>query len=125
MLCLRLQARALSTSTAARADLVSPGIQLYGLEGRYAHALFSAASKTNTLGKVESELATVKSMAQKDQVFQGFLSSPVLNSEERTGKTPPHVVSTRVHSAHGNACYYIVGRSKSGGAEDLCAILDF
>ncbi len=31
-------------------------IQVYGLEGRYAHALFSAASKKTSLENVEGEL---------------------------------------------------------------------
>jgi len=41
-----------------------PGIQLYGLEGRYAHALFSAASKSSALPKVETEMGIVKVCAQ-------------------------------------------------------------
>ena len=32
-------------------------IQVFGIEGRYAHALFSAASKQNVIEKVEKELA--------------------------------------------------------------------
>lgn len=31
-------------------------VQVFGLEGRYAHALFSAASKKKVLTKVEDEL---------------------------------------------------------------------
>ena len=31
-------------------------IQVFGIEGRYAHALFSAASKKKSLEKVEQEL---------------------------------------------------------------------
>lgn len=38
------------------ADAQAP-IQIFGLEGRYAHALYSAASKKNALDKVEKELA--------------------------------------------------------------------
>ena len=36
--------------------LVQAPIQVYGLEGRYAHALFSAASKKKSLEAVEGEL---------------------------------------------------------------------
>ena len=41
-------------------DLFQAPIKLFGVEGRYAHALFSAASKSNSLEKVEKELGQVK-----------------------------------------------------------------
>lgn len=38
---------------------LQPPIQLYGVEGRYATALYSAASKQGNLETVEKELVTV------------------------------------------------------------------
>lgn len=38
---------------------LQPPIQIYGVEGRYATALFSAASKQKSLDKVEQELGRV------------------------------------------------------------------
>ena len=35
-------------------------IQVFGVEGRYAHALFGAASQKNSLDKVETELLKLK-----------------------------------------------------------------
>ena len=35
-------------------------MKVFGVEGRYAHALFSAASKSNSLEKVEKELGQVQ-----------------------------------------------------------------
>lgn len=37
-----------------------PPIQVYGVEGRYAHAVFSAASRSKSLEKVENELKDFK-----------------------------------------------------------------
>ena len=37
--------------------LVQAPIKVFGVEGRYAHALFSAASQKNSLEKVEKELS--------------------------------------------------------------------
>lgn len=54
------QARALSTTPAAREELAKAPIQLFGITGRYAHALFSAASKNKALDTVEKELLAVK-----------------------------------------------------------------
>ena len=38
-------------------SLVQAPIKVFGIEGRYAHALFSAASRQNAIDKVEKELA--------------------------------------------------------------------
>jgi len=35
---------------------VQPPVQLFGIEGRYAHALYSAAYKNKQVTKVETEL---------------------------------------------------------------------
>ncbi|KAG9348796.1 hypothetical protein AGOR_G00217900 [Albula goreensis] len=72
---LGLQVRQFS-STASRpvAKLVKPPIQVYGVEGRYATALFSAASKQNKLDQVEKELAKVTGLIANTK-----LSSIVMN----------------------------------------------
>ena len=44
--------RSLSTSSAA-AQMVKPPVQVFSLEGRYAAALYSAASKSKALDGVE------------------------------------------------------------------------
>ncbi|KAI5106919.1 ATP synthase subunit O, mitochondrial, partial [Silurus meridionalis] len=51
-----------------------PPIQVYGVEGRYATALYSAASKQKNLDKVEQELGRVNSLIKDPK-----LSSIVLN----------------------------------------------
>uniref|UniRef100_A0A667WVY1 ATP synthase peripheral stalk subunit OSCP, mitochondrial n=1 Tax=Myripristis murdjan TaxID=586833 RepID=A0A667WVY1_9TELE len=56
------------------AKLVKPPIQVYGVEGRYATALFSAASKQKKLDQVEGELARVSTLIKDPK-----LSSIVLN----------------------------------------------
>ena len=35
---------------------LQPPVAVFGIEGRYAHALYSAATKKNSLEKVEKEL---------------------------------------------------------------------
>ncbi|KAM7247975.1 hypothetical protein CapIbe_000014 [Capra ibex] len=54
------QVRCFSTSVVRPfAKLVRPPVQIYGIEGRYATALYSAASKQNKLEQVEKELLRV------------------------------------------------------------------
>lgn len=54
------QIRSFSTSVVGPfAKLVRPPVQVYGIEGRYATALYSAASKEKKLDQVEKELLRV------------------------------------------------------------------
>ncbi|XP_051566548.1 ATP synthase subunit O, mitochondrial-like [Myxocyprinus asiaticus] len=71
-----LQVRQLSTSVIRpAATLVKPPIQVFGVEGRYATALFSAASKQKNLDKVEQELGRVASLI-KDPKLSSIAMNP-------------------------------------------------
>ncbi|CAL8263825.1 unnamed protein product [Lota lota] len=74
-LMLGQQTRQFSTSVIRPVSkLVKAPIQVYGVEGRYATALFSAASKQNKLDQVEQELGKVSTMIKDPRV-----SSIVMN----------------------------------------------
>ncbi|XP_055501188.1 ATP synthase subunit O, mitochondrial [Leucoraja erinacea] len=73
-LCLKV--RCFSTSVVNPVNkLVMPPIQVYGVEGRYATALYSAASKQKKLDQVEQELQKINSLL-KDPKFSGLLVNP-------------------------------------------------
>lgn len=72
---LRVLSRSLSTSV-ARHQLVQPPVQVFGTEGRYATALFSAASKKKSLDVVEKDLKTFHATLKKDQRLADFLADP-------------------------------------------------
>jgi len=85
----RQSVRLLHTTSAARAAaqataLVKPSLQLFGIEGRYAHALFSAASKQGKLDQVEKELKSLKKAIDGSKKFQGFLDDPTKSRAEKT-----------------------------------------
>ncbi|KAM9850206.1 LOW QUALITY PROTEIN: ATP synthase peripheral stalk subunit OSCP, mitochondrial [Aulostomus maculatus] len=70
------QARQFSTSIIRPVTkLVKPPIQAYGVEGRYATALFSAASKQSKLDQVEKELGKV-SVLIKDPKISSVVMNP-------------------------------------------------
>merc|ERR1711893_47864 len=74
--------RQFSTS-AARAKLVQAPIQLFGLEGRYAHALYSAATKQKKLEVVEKDLNGFKDVMTKDSKFSSFLLDPSIKRKDK------------------------------------------
>ncbi|XP_040279075.1 ATP synthase subunit O, mitochondrial [Bufo bufo] len=66
---LSLKVRSFSTSVSRPvAKLVRPPIQVFGLEGRYATALYSAASKEKKLDQVEKELNRVSTLIKDPQL---------------------------------------------------------
>ncbi|XP_075710700.1 ATP synthase peripheral stalk subunit OSCP, mitochondrial [Rhinoderma darwinii] len=71
-----LKVRSFSTSVSRPlAKLIRPPIQVYGLEGRYATALYSAASKEKKLDQVEKELTRVSTLI-KDPVLSTIITNP-------------------------------------------------
>ncbi|KAJ8723293.1 hypothetical protein PYW08_003205 [Mythimna loreyi] len=69
--------RSLSTSSAA-GQLVKPPVQVFGLEGRYASALYSAATKNKTLDAVEKELSQFQQSIKTDAKLKEFIVNPTL-----------------------------------------------
>ncbi|CAH2219222.1 ATP synthase subunit O, mitochondrial [Pelobates cultripes] len=71
---LSVKVRAFSTS-AVRPALVRPPIQIFGLEGRYATALYSAASKEKKLDQVEKELTRISAVIKEPKI-SGIIINP-------------------------------------------------
>ncbi|XP_038622164.1 ATP synthase subunit O, mitochondrial [Tachyglossus aculeatus] len=72
------QVRQFSTSAARPfAKLVRPPIQVYGLEGRYATALYSAAAKQKKLEQVEKELIRVAQLLKEPKMAASILNPHV------------------------------------------------
>lgn len=70
------QVRSLSTS--ATTPMIKPPIQVFGLAGRYASALYSAASKNKTLDTVEKELSAFHLSIKADPKLKEFIINPTL-----------------------------------------------
>ncbi|CAH8534284.1 unnamed protein product [Schistosoma turkestanicum] len=69
--------RRLSTST-SKLTLVQPPIQVFGVEGRYATALYSAATKQKSLDKIDKDLQLIKTTFEKDTKLREFCRNPSL-----------------------------------------------
>lgn len=58
--------------------MVKPPIQVFGIEGRYACALYSAASKTKSLDAVEKDLNNFQNNFKKDAKLRDFILNPTI-----------------------------------------------
>lgn len=56
---------------------------MFGIEGRYAHAMYSAAAKQNTLEKVESELSKVDELIRSNEKLAEYLANPTLDKYKK------------------------------------------
>lgn len=68
------------------AATVKAPIQLFGLEGRYATALYTASTKMSQLDSVEKELVQVQNAMRKNEKLREAIVSPIINRKllERT-----------------------------------------
>lgn len=56
-------------------------MQVFGLEGRYATALYSAASKLSQLDQVEKDLTALQSTIKGDKKLREYVTSPIINKK--------------------------------------------
>jgi F-type H+-transporting ATPase subunit O len=73
--------RSFSTSTSRAAKLVKPPIAVFGLDGRYATALYSAAAKEKKLDAVEKELKSFQNTVKNDKKLREFIYNPAVQKQ--------------------------------------------
>jgi F-type H+-transporting ATPase subunit O len=86
--CTAGEAQQLSFATQAppaptRDNFVEPPIAVFGTPGRYASALYSAASKAKSLPTAQKELAEVQKLAQDSADFGRFIKDPTISREQK------------------------------------------
>ncbi|KAL1131249.1 hypothetical protein AAG570_010867, partial [Ranatra chinensis] len=66
-----------------------PPTQVFGIEGRYASALYCAASKLKQLDAVEKDLGQIKDSLKKDKKLKEFIDNPTIGRGLKIKLTPP------------------------------------
>ncbi|CAZ81190.1 unnamed protein product [Tuber melanosporum] len=69
---------------AAASTSTRPPVQLFGVDGTYASALYTASAKTRSLDSTEKSLQTLKGILQKDPKLETIISSPTLNAGDKS-----------------------------------------
>jgi len=78
----RILARSFSVSSAS-SQLVKAPIQLFGIEGRYATALYSAANKEKQLENVEKDLKDIQGSLKKKGKLADYVMNPSIKRSEK------------------------------------------
>jgi F-type H+-transporting ATPase subunit O len=58
-------------------------VQLHGIHGRYATALYTAAVKTKKVDEIASDLARIKQFISADAKINAFLETPILSKLDK------------------------------------------
>lgn len=73
-----------STTEEGKKDNHQPPTRVYGIGGKYATALWRAASKSGDLEKVAEELNKVNTLAETNERFSQFLRNPITRRSQKT-----------------------------------------
>lgn len=65
--------------------MIKPPVQVFGLDGRYATALYSAASKMKQLDAVEKELVNFQAQMKADPKLKEFVINPTIKRSIKAG----------------------------------------
>jgi len=69
--------------SAQAGKMVKPPIPLFGVEGSYTSAVYSAAAKNNKLDAVEKDLKALQAVVEKDPKFREFLANPLISVSQK------------------------------------------
>ncbi|CAG2112536.1 unnamed protein product [Medioppia subpectinata] len=73
-----LSAIAMRCASTAGSPMVRTPVPLFGIDGRYVSAIWSAASKQKKLDAVDNELKQLLTLTQKDVRFKDLLFNPLI-----------------------------------------------
>ena len=110
--------RSLSTS-AATAQLVKPPVQVFGLEGRYASALYSAAHKNKALEIVEKELTQFQQSLKTDAKLKEFMINPTLKRSLKVDALKHLATKTNLSATTSNLLGILAENGRLGKLETV------
>ncbi|CAH2353588.1 ATP synthase subunit 5, mitochondrial [[Candida] railenensis] len=94
----RLFYRSLATATKS----VRPPVQLFGIDGTYASALYTAAAKESSIDKAFQSLSKVREVVQSDKDLAEFLVNPASSKEDRSAVIDALSSSLKLDKSVGN-----------------------
>ncbi|KAK0651205.1 ATP synthase delta subunit-domain-containing protein [Cercophora newfieldiana] len=71
-------------AAAAATESVKPPVALFGLDGTYATALYTAAVKTSSLDPTAKSIASLASLVEKDPKLATILAAPTLSAADKS-----------------------------------------
>lgn len=112
------QVRGLATAAAVEAP--KPPIQLYGLEGRYAHAIYAAAARNKQLAAVDKDFQGILEVLNKNPRVVDILKNPLLTHEQRKNAVNELAVAKKANQLTVNALTLLAENGRLGRLQNVC-----
>ncbi|KAI0900933.1 OSCP-domain-containing protein [Annulohypoxylon nitens] len=80
----RAPVRSYAAAAAPSTQAVKPPVAVFGLDGTYATALYTAAVKSSSLDPTAKALSTLGSLVAKDAKLASILSTPTLSEKDKS-----------------------------------------
>ncbi|CAI9726658.1 ATP synthase subunit O, mitochondrial-like [Octopus vulgaris] len=108
-------------TSSLRLKLVKPPVQVFGIAGRYATALYSAATKENKLDLVQKDLTALKGLMAKDVSFAQFIENPSLKRKDKETA----LVGVAQKMKYNNLVVNLLGAlSENGRIQKISGVID-
>lgn len=92
---------------------------MFGLEGRYACALYSAASKTKSLDAVEKDLKSLQSQMRADPNVRDLLVNPTIKRSLKAAAMKDVATKVKFNAATGNLLGLLAENGRLGRLEGI------
>ncbi|ODN06148.1 ATP synthase subunit O, mitochondrial [Orchesella cincta] len=116
----RVMARGFSTSSASQ-QLVKAPIQLFGTNGRYATALYSAASKQKQLEQVEKDLKDIHGRLKQKGQLMDMLLNPSLKRGQKMEVIASAMAQTKASKLTANLLSLLAENGRLASLEGIAA----
>eukprot|EP00286_Rhodomonas_abbreviata_P014347 CAMPEP_0181324500 /NCGR_PEP_ID=MMETSP1101-20121128/20395_1 /TAXON_ID=46948 /ORGANISM="Rhodomonas abbreviata, Strain Caron Lab Isolate" /LENGTH=212 /DNA_ID=CAMNT_0023432685 /DNA_START=46 /DNA_END=684 /DNA_ORIENTATION=- len=96
-----------------------PPKKIHGTTGRYAGAVYKAASKAGILDKVEGELGAVSELIVKSSDFSGFLGNPTISRADKSEKIGHLITEPKFSHITRNLFLTLAANGRIGEADKI------
>ncbi len=100
---------------------MKPPIQVFGIEGRYACALYSAASKQKSLEAVEKDLVNFQLNIKKDPKLRDFILNPTIKRNVKAAALKDAATQVKFNPATG---FLLEQLAENGRLNKLDAVIN-
>ncbi|KAI1418242.1 putative oligomycin sensitivity conferring protein [Hypoxylon sp. FL1857] len=112
-----------SFAAAAAPQEVKPPVAVYGLDGTYATALYTAAVKSSSLDPTARALSTLKDLCTKDAKLTTILSTPTLSDADKSAivaELQKNIGATSTNETVKNFLATLAENNRLGILEGVC-----
>uniref|UniRef100_A0A060T3B9 ATP synthase subunit 5, mitochondrial n=1 Tax=Blastobotrys adeninivorans TaxID=409370 RepID=A0A060T3B9_BLAAD len=104
---------------ATQAAKSTPPVKLFGIDGSYASALYTASAKSSSIEATEKSLASLKTVLEKDTKLKTILENPSLSAGDKKEVVDALVKASSVDETVANFLSVLADNNRLGLVSDV------